>query len=436
MDKASKPPAGFSADTEILTRSQGWVTLDQVQYLHEVATRSPAGQFEWQSVQRVIRQPYGGDLITFENKSIRLAVAPGQRLLVRRLFEKGDARTESHNWHIRDALHFAFHPHAKYEVPVISWWQGKIPPEYFELPGRPSARRLPAHERATKWLAKRLTDPWTPAGQVIDEAFALEIYEKPLSTARRNLGVTVRRAKVGMGWEMSAPTRTWAPAEHYSHMPCRGFRMPMKDFCAFLGLFLAEGWVVRGRTDIMVSQSPKSPDLPEIRKILATTGLPFRYEPEGRRFTAHHTVLSDWLGANTGHRAWNKYIPSEFMEYAPEFLEALLYGAVLGDGGHAPLGQRKYYSTSQRLADGVQEILQKLGRDSWVRTKLPVGSSALVPDRGNRHPMHAAFERLRDVHRLPRPALRAYNSYTYAVVVPNNIIYVRRDGRPAWMVSI
>lgn len=38
---------GFSADTEALTH-HGWVTLDRLIYLDEVATRSQEGRFLWQ----------------------------------------------------------------------------------------------------------------------------------------------------------------------------------------------------------------------------------------------------------------------------------------------------------------------------------------------------------------------------------------------------
>lgn len=433
MDKASKPTAGFSADTEILTRD-GWKLFAKLDGTDEVASRTASGRFQWQMPTERRCDPFDGNLVQVRNKSISLAVAPGHDLLVRRLAVKNTPTGKFHNWHLRGAWYFADHPYARFEVPVVSWWTGVKPPADFELPGRPAVRRLPAHERATEWLASVLVNPWTPAGDVIDTAWRIGIFEKPLAGARRNLGVTVRRSKVGMGWEMSAPTRTWTPPENCSHMPCRGFRMPMKDFCAFLGIFLAEGWVVKGRPDIMVSQSPKSPALPEIREILESTGLRWCYDPPRRKFTTQHTVLSEWLGENAGHRAWNKHVPPGFKDYPPKILDALFHAMCLGDGGEAPLGQRRYHTTSAQLADDAQEIFQKLGMDSWIRVGKIGGPSKLVPGT-NRHIPYTAVERLRDVHLLPRPRRLEYHGNVYSLSVPNNLVYVRRNGRAVWAPS-
>jgi hypothetical protein len=82
MTKATQAPAcGYSADTEILTRHQGWVTFDQLTCFDEVATRSAEGLFEWQHPEQVSWQRYAGEMVRFYGRSMDLLVAPGQRVL-------------------------------------------------------------------------------------------------------------------------------------------------------------------------------------------------------------------------------------------------------------------------------------------------------------------------------------------------------------------
>lgn len=73
-------PCGFSADTEILTRS-GWVTFDRLTYLDEVATRSPEGEFLWRYPQRITWERYDGDLIWFHSRTANLLTAPETPIL-------------------------------------------------------------------------------------------------------------------------------------------------------------------------------------------------------------------------------------------------------------------------------------------------------------------------------------------------------------------
>ena len=84
MNKASKPTAGFSADTEILTRAHSWLRFDQLTAFDEVATRTPDGEFRWEHPERVIWQPYTGDMVWLHSRSVDLMVTPGSDILHRK----------------------------------------------------------------------------------------------------------------------------------------------------------------------------------------------------------------------------------------------------------------------------------------------------------------------------------------------------------------
>ena len=72
-------PRGFSADTEILTRS-GWVTFDRLTYLDEIAARSPDGRFEWRPPERITWQRYDGEMIWFHGRATDILVTPDHRM--------------------------------------------------------------------------------------------------------------------------------------------------------------------------------------------------------------------------------------------------------------------------------------------------------------------------------------------------------------------
>jgi hypothetical protein len=304
------------------------------------------------------------------------------------------------------------------------------------LPGTEADRRHPAHERATEWLVGILTKDWTPAAEVLAAAKLAGISEKAYLAARKNLGVQKKRVG-GWGWgeswwEISKPTKEYMPHAGGAYTRTKEFRVPIEAFCAFLGIYLAEGWVRGDRDDIIVSQSPNSPDLEEIRQIMATTGLKWHYDGPHMKFTVSNKPLGTWLRTNCGHRAWNKLVPQAFKELPPYLLETMLHAMMLGDGHWGPEGQGRYTTTSGQLANDVQEIFQKLGRDAWIRRETTKDYPGRFGNPETKRQVYVVRERLQDYHWLPIPKRTRYSGRVHCVTVPNGIVYVRRNGKAGW----
>lgn len=69
--------SGYSADTEILTRTRSWVPVTHLTLFDEVATRTPDGIFTWEHPDVIAFRRYSGDMIHFRGRSLDLMVTPG-----------------------------------------------------------------------------------------------------------------------------------------------------------------------------------------------------------------------------------------------------------------------------------------------------------------------------------------------------------------------
>jgi hypothetical protein len=246
------------------------------------------------------------------------------------------------------------------------------------------------------------------------------------------MGIPIRRIggwSQPSHWEMGQPTRPYEPIIGSAHMPTREVRMPVKTFCAFVGIYLAEGWTQKDSKEVYSSQSPKSRWIRDFEAILNAAGLKWFYMAANRRFCISSKTLGVWLNENSGNRSWGKYVPTILKDCPPDHLEELLRGLMIGDGSWNPAGTRRYPTASKRLADDVQEIFQKLSHDARVELREPPPGAP-----PHHRQMYHVHERLLDFHRLPpRPVLREYHGHVYAVATPNEVIYVRREGNPLWV---
>src|ERR1035437_4070629 len=87
----------------------------------------------------------------------------------------------------------------------------------------------------------------------------------------------------------------------------------------------------RAPFEAFVSQSPNSPRLDEVKRILAATPFKWSYDEDKRQFSTTSRTLVLEL-AKCGTYAENKRIPSDNKELTTPYLEAVLHGHWVGDG--------------------------------------------------------------------------------------------------------
>lgn len=399
----------YSADTEVLTR-RGWIPWPDVKRDDVFATRSRSGEFEWQRSSRLHKAFYSGEMFGFcSREGTDLLVTPSHRMY--------GWVTEEHTALVKDR--YGYHRIGR------------------SLDGAP-INFLSAREVAE--LAKtNLGYPFRVPG--------VSTWRGRLPKSGTSVTISVKGSHKKFGYAAYGKTH----------------KVDLSDFVSFLGIWLAEGsttgsmfgipskgggqkgpyyvaaiaagaaapgekWL-RNRPKgsgygIHVAKSRINPRYKEIKKLLLR--LPFGFSdtayPHGGFRVADkalHSFLSP-LG-----NAYTKYIPTWVKELPVEYLELLLKWHGMGDGYRRAPNAVSHFTSSRRLAGDLQELIQKCGRRACVRTYTKPNA---------RHtPCYFISEQVeQDYHPLGKPRIEQYNGMVYCATVPNEVLYVRRNGLPAW----
>ena len=213
--------------------------------------------------------------------------------------------------------------------------------------------------------------------------------------------------------------------------------IPIEIWMAFLGIYLAEGWTSKekqSRHNIYIAQSKKSKHWNEIKELLEKLPFNFKWQEKRQLFEVSNAVLWNYL-KQFGH-SHEKFVDEKVKDFPPRLLKIFLDWAIKGDGHVNSRGQRHYVTVSRKLADDIQEIMQKCGRDGYIKIvdqsfsigrEIRLGSIVKTS-----RVIYKIYER-KGTHRSLLPPKKVnYIGQVYCVNVPNGIVYVRRNGHPLW----
>ena len=229
----------------------------------------------------------------------------------------------------------------------------------------------------------------------------------------------------------------------------------LKDFAAFVGWWVAEGWLADRKKDcIQLCQAVKNKaNCKRIAELVDSLGLPYskgKYLRKGKfgecwvwQWSIRSKELAQWLTTNAGLLAENKVLSNKIKDWDTPFLREFLLGYLGGDGtrrylprrnkggithkNHSSLLDHKQNAntTSERLAGNIQEIACKLG----ITARLVLRPREEV----NWHDLHrinlsgSAFV---VTEGKDKAKVIKYTGQVHCVSVPNGIVYVRRNGKP------
>lgn len=205
--------------------------------------------------------------------------------------------------------------------------------------------------------------------------------------------------------------------------------IPMDVWSAFIGIWLADGYVSNGKVGI----AQKTPGKTErIEKLLSQ--LPFQFSKRENEFYLYSKQLSSYL-MEFG-KSYEKYVPRFVKELSPRQIKIFLEWFALGDGTLMKHGFRIFYTSSKRLADDIQELLLKIGRVGIVKSRKRYGERYL--DGHFVDVSRTQYEVLERVKKLDswidKRDIKVvdYEGKVYCACVKNHVMYVRRNGKPFW----
>ncbi len=223
------------------------------------------------------------------------------------------------------------------------------------------------------------------------------------------------------------------PVGHYSgkqvvFQQTGDVEIPMDDWLAFMGIWLAEGSASYGKISIAQKTAGKTELIEEMLKTL-----PFSFTKGDGEFYAYDKQLYSYLEAFG--KAHDKHVPSFVRELGPRQIDIFLRWFALGDATQMK-GFRIFYTCSKLMADGIQELLLKTGKVGIIKKRQREGKRWIKDHfadcSGVQYEILERVRKLdswidkRDVKKI------AYSGKVYCATVKNHIMYVRRNGKPFW----
>ena len=227
-------------------------------------------------------------------------------------------------------------------------------------------------------------------------------------------------------------------------------RIPIEPWLKFFGFWIAEGWTTKGKNgDYNVCLSNQNNALlSEMKKLLEGFGYDVYWEKKinniirVRNFQLFHYL--EQFG-----KCSDKFVPLEIKSLSRELLEIFLEYYIKGDG-HIYGRNGKGLSattTSLRLRDDLQEIALKIGFSAYFKLHRKKGTPFRSPGYEykriykQREDSWIIYFIRKNLHTV-LPSIIKKHDYVeswanfkgpvFCVSVPNQVIYIRRNGIPVW----
>ncbi|OIO08703.1 hypothetical protein COX67_04305 [Candidatus Falkowbacteria bacterium CG_4_10_14_0_2_um_filter_36_22] len=206
--------------------------------------------------------------------------------------------------------------------------------------------------------------------------------------------------------------------------PAKGVNFfSVKEFVRFMGWYLSEGFCIeqkRGRYEVCIAQDEKNErKSQEIFTVIKKLGFkPYR---NNHHICFNSKELVQYL--KQFGRCKDKYIPEWIKNLPKDCLSIFADTMIKGDGTFENGRIRKFYSTSRKLIDGMQELLLKIGYSTTISEYKNTGFS-----KNKIYHLNISQERFLGCWSKEK----YYKGNVYCISVPNHIILVRRNGKIIW----
>jgi len=215
----------------------------------------------------------------------------------------------------------------------------------------------------------------------------------------------------------------------------------MNDWLDIFGVWIAEGWTAEIRTELAANK-------PRVRSVLETAcknlNYAYNYVDSSCKFYINNKVMTNYL-KDLSVGAVNKSLPDWVFDLSATQAQRLVMAMCLGDG-HETATSLHYYTSSIKLKDSLQRLVQHTGWTAYTTILRKAGHITVLKDgriitsthdswnigirrtrlsstinHGHKHTQNGQSETL-----VP------YNGNVYCISIPSEVFLVRRKGRCVW----
>lgn len=210
--------------------------------------------------------------------------------------------------------------------------------------------------------------------------------------------------------------------------------VPMEFWLQLLAFYLTEGSIACKDHTVVLTQTKYKTEFIDLLKKL---DFPFTETS----YQLHITSVQLAQYFKQFGLSHEKYIPDFVKNLSPRLIRIFLDAYLMGDGS---LDKHRYYTSSERMADDLQELIFKVGRVANIAVIPLKGTLAVFPNGYTsirNHDQYCVGERIernntifevtgKNAYKCIKKVL--YTGKVYDVSVPNGTIYVRRNKKPVW----
>lgn len=214
-------------------------------------------------------------------------------------------------------------------------------------------------------------------------------------------------------------------------------RLPMRDWLRFLGWYISEGYVMyageRPKAVIITQKDRVSVSM--IVNIIRRLGfIPLVNYGDCSTITIGSTRLATYL-SQFGRYSYGKHIPKFIGGLSSDLIEIFLNTYKMGDGYDRGPDRQVIYTCSKAIADELQILSFKAGREATVQMRKLIGLPA--PNGISRHDGYVIGRRGEKDNHIKisrrRISIVDYEGEIFCVCVPPyHTIFTRRDGTCMW----
>lgn len=402
----------YDAETEVLT-ANGWRKFSEIMSSDQIATLNERQEVEYHVPIDTQKFWYEGEMIRFRGRSYDLLVTPNHQMYVRGI------------WGSRFGLKSAL------------------------FLGRLSLAKLRTYEllRSATWIGEDIVAVKLPELQpTVGMVRQMELHDEALLLISNGASIANVMENLGVPRMTLYHWRKDGVDPRNRQMYARSCKeIPIDSWLDLLAWYLSEGSV----DNTLRSDNPRCDPRECARVVKIDQKSEFKtkeicdaieragFVPHIGKYRNNYSVriLSAQLARylNKFGHSYEKFIPRSILALPPARLRPFLRTLLKGDGN----GTESYYTSSERLANDVQELALKCGYGATLtKNTSRIGRIRSIGSRQIRtcHPEYSisiAYKQL-----TPRigsvPVRVHYEGYVYDVTVPNHLIMVRRNGRAIW----